>query len=36
MYEDLSEMYKLAAAIFETKNKDGFASLEKSKTRWTR
>lgn len=29
MYEDLSEMYKLAAAIFETKNKDGFASLEK-------
>ena len=28
MYEDLSEMYKLAAAIFETKNKDGFASLE--------
>lgn len=29
MYEDLSEMYKLAAAIFETKNKDGFVSLEK-------
>ncbi len=29
MYEDLSEMYKLAAAIFETKNKDGFESLEK-------
>ena len=29
MYEDLSEMYKLAAAIFETKNKDGFSSLEK-------
>ena len=29
MYDDVSEMYKLAVAIFETKNKDGFAALEK-------
>ncbi len=29
MYDDLSEMYKIAVAIFETKNKDGFAALEK-------
>ena len=29
MYENLSEMYKIAAAIFETRNKDGFAALDK-------
>jgi len=29
MYGKLCDMYKMAMAIFETKNKDGFAELEK-------
>ncbi len=29
MYDNLDQMYKLSIAIFETKDKEGFASLEK-------